>query len=304
MDCHHIEERLSSYVEGSISSEERILIEEHVKVCRKCNESLDDLRKTIEYVRHLKEIEPPAWLTQKIMAKIESAPKPEKGIWRKLFYPLHVKLPIEAAAVVLIAVTAIYIFKSVQPEVRFAKVPSEETAPQILLEQKDATGKESSIKKGSESEKPATAGKPERAHTRGEAMKTPEPAKQDRVMHSPGAPVKDEPTQKALSGIPQTKVFAERKKDVTSLTVRVKDRETAGKELQKALIQLGGKVTSRESFGDRDILTAELDSKKLQELIERMKLLGEVEGKERASEGPEGDGSIRIEILNISMRPQ
>jgi hypothetical protein len=135
-------------------------------------------------------------------------------------------------------------------------------------------------------------------------MKTPEPAKQDRVMHSPGAPVKDEPTQKALSGIPQTKVFAERKKDVTSLTVRVKDRETAGKELQKALIQLGGKVTSRESFGDRDILTAELDSKKLQELIERMKLLGEVEGKERASEGPEGDGSIRIEILNISMRPQ
>jgi hypothetical protein len=30
----------------------------------------------------------------------------------KLFYPLHIKLPIEAAGIVLVAITALFVFKT------------------------------------------------------------------------------------------------------------------------------------------------------------------------------------------------
>src|SRR4030043_1736421 len=139
MDCSDIQEKLSAYIEGVISSEEKALIEEHLKSCRKCGESLADLRKTMEYVKNLEEIEPPEWLTQKVKARGRSEVKPKKGILQKLFYPLYIKIPLEAAAALLIAVTAIYIFKTIQPEVKLAKIPSEEIVTQIPSQEKRGT---------------------------------------------------------------------------------------------------------------------------------------------------------------------
>lgn len=81
----------------------------------------------------------------------------------------------------------------------------------------------------------------------------------------------------------------------------MKDIGTASKEIEKAVTQLGGKVTGSESIGDKNVLTAELDSKKLKELIEKMKLIGVVEEKERALEGHGGDIEIRIEIMKIGV---
>src|SRR3990170_3442086 len=125
MNCQDIQQKLSAYAEGIFSPEEKILIEEHLKSCLKCQESLADLRKTIDYVHRLEDVEPPTWLTQKVMAKIKAEAQPKKGIFQKLFYPLHIKLPIEAVAVIFIAVTALYIFKSIQPEIKLAQAPSE-----------------------------------------------------------------------------------------------------------------------------------------------------------------------------------
>ncbi len=73
----------------------------------------------------LKDVEPPAWLTQKVMAKIKAEVQPKKRIIQKLFYPLHIKLPLEAVVTALIAVITIYIFKTMQPEMKLAQAPSE-----------------------------------------------------------------------------------------------------------------------------------------------------------------------------------
>jgi anti-sigma factor RsiW len=142
MECNDVQEKLSAYVEGIISPEERTLIDEHLTSCLKCNESFADLKKTVEYIHNLEDIEPPTWLTQKVMARIRSEAKSDKGILQKLFYPLHIKLPIEAVAVIVIAVTALYIFKTIQPVVRLAKTPSEHVRTQIPLQEKDTLQKE------------------------------------------------------------------------------------------------------------------------------------------------------------------
>ena len=142
MECNDVQEKLSAYVEGIISHDEKMLIDEHLTLCQKCCESLADLEKTVEYINNLEDIEPPTWLAQKVMARIRSEAKSNKGILQKLFYPLHIKLPIEAVAVIVIAVTALYIFKTIQPVVRLANAPSEEVTTQSPLQEKDSFQKD------------------------------------------------------------------------------------------------------------------------------------------------------------------
>src|SRR3990170_2704240 len=144
MDCHNIQEMLSSYMEGIISPEESKLIDEHLSACSKCKEALYDLKKTLEYVQNLEDVEPPEWLTQTVMTKIRSETEPRKGILQKLFYPLYIKLPIEAVAVVLMAVTVLYIFKTIQPEIKPAKAPSPITKQDEIRPSAGAVAKDES----------------------------------------------------------------------------------------------------------------------------------------------------------------
>ncbi|HXX56728.1 MAG TPA: DUF2275 domain-containing protein [Thermodesulfovibrionales bacterium] len=127
MDCKTIQESLSAFIDGALSAEEKLLVEEHLKSCSKCGEALGDLRKTVERVRQIEEVEAPPWLAEKIMARVRSERPPKRGLFRTLFYPLRIKLPIEACAAILIAVVAMHILKPMQPEMRLAKAPSEET---------------------------------------------------------------------------------------------------------------------------------------------------------------------------------
>ena len=324
MDCSDIQEKLSAYIEGVISSEEKTLIEEHLKSCRKCGESLADLRKTMEYVKNLEEIEPPEWLTQKVMARVRSEVKPKKGILQKLFYPLYIKIPLEAAAAILIAVTAIYIFKTIQPEVKLAKIPSEEIVTQIPSQEKRETppideSKEKAIlpspplekgdKRGFEAEQTVPLKKPEimdkPAVPKAPAMVT----KQEEIRPFAGALAKDEPSRETLSAAPKAKALAEMKREGISLTVDVKDVETDSKEIEKILMQCGGKVIKTELLENKIVLFAEINPEAVKGLIEKLKLIGNVkekgvdlEGLKVAATRSRGNIEIRIEIVRVPMQ--
>jgi len=311
MECNTIQEKLSAYIEGVISSEERMLVDEHLKSCQKCNECLADLRKTVEYVNNLKDLEPPVWLTQKVMARIRPEAKFEKCFLQKLFYPLHIKLPLEAVAAILIAVTALYVFKTLQPEVKLAKAPSEDVTPQVLLQEEDTTQKDVKGEGGifnkskhapaKPARQPIPAGKPGTADEYAEATKPPELfLKQDEVVPSAVSPPKNGLKREALSAAPQLKASAERKKDSISLTVNVKDIDTARKEIEKAVMQFTGKITKTESSENREVLTVELGPEKLRKLIEKIKLIGKLKEKEVTVEAREGNIEIKVEIMEKS----
>ncbi len=123
MECKGIREKLSAYLEGALSSEEKRLIEEHLNSCQQCSSAVEDLKKTGEFLKNLEEVEPPAWMTRKIMARVRAEQEKKRGIFQKLFYPLHIKVPIEAMATVLIAVLAVYVFRAVEPEMKSIPVP-------------------------------------------------------------------------------------------------------------------------------------------------------------------------------------
>ena len=136
MDCKRIEEKLPAYLERALPPEEEKLIEAHVAACPNCRITLENLVQAGKLVRELEEAEPPPWLKQRVMARVREERERREGFLRRLFYPLHIKIPATALATVLIAVFAVYVFRAVEPETRYLhKAPSE---PGLAAPEKEA----------------------------------------------------------------------------------------------------------------------------------------------------------------------
>jgi hypothetical protein len=121
--CAHCKEQLSTYLDGTITTEEQERIEEHLSTCEQCRAVLSELKKTRETLRNLEEIEPPPWFTQKVMNRVRQEAVRKKGLFQKLFYPFHVKIPIEAFAACLVVVLALFIYKNIEPEMKALHEP-------------------------------------------------------------------------------------------------------------------------------------------------------------------------------------
>ncbi|OGW35435.1 MAG: hypothetical protein A2X58_11485 [Nitrospirae bacterium GWC2_56_14] len=128
MNHNEIRHMLSEYIDGAVSPEDRTAIEEHLKTCERCSDALKELRQTVAVIRTVEELDPPAWMTQKIMAKVrvEAA---KKSWFHRFFFPLHIKLPLEAVGVLFLAVTAVFIYQNIQPSMRTPNPLVEEYAP-------------------------------------------------------------------------------------------------------------------------------------------------------------------------------
>jgi hypothetical protein len=133
MEHDYIRHRLSEYIDGSITAQEKTELEEHLRTCAACSDALRELQKTIEHIKTIEEIEPPAWMTQKIMATVRAAAEEKKSLFQRLFYPLKVKLPIQAIAVLFLAVTGFYIYQNIQLAERASEAPSQEFAAKKLV---------------------------------------------------------------------------------------------------------------------------------------------------------------------------
>ena len=118
MICKDIEGKLAAYQEEALSPEEKSLVEAHLGTCAKCSSLLADLKKTVDLLKDLPEVEPPPWFTQKIMAQVREESEQKGGLLRKLFYPFHIKIPIEAFATLLVVVIGVHIFRATAPEIR------------------------------------------------------------------------------------------------------------------------------------------------------------------------------------------
>ncbi|HEY6872483.1 MAG TPA: DUF2275 domain-containing protein [Geobacteraceae bacterium] len=109
MNHAEIRRKLSAYLDNAVTKGEKAQIEAHLAQCGNCRGALADLERTVGHLKSLPEVEPPPWLADRIMAHVRDAAVPEPGLWRRLFLPLRVKLPIEALAVVFVCVTGYYL---------------------------------------------------------------------------------------------------------------------------------------------------------------------------------------------------
>jgi hypothetical protein len=118
MTCKGINNLLSAYLDGLLPREEKMRVEEHLKSCSLCSQDFAGLKKTVDLLQNLPEVEPPPFFEQRIMAAIREEGKQKDGILRKFFFPLHIKIPLQALTTILITVFAFYVYQKSDPEVK------------------------------------------------------------------------------------------------------------------------------------------------------------------------------------------
>ena len=309
MECKDIQKRLSAYIEKAVSSKQKAAIDKHLKQCKGCRQDLADLKKTIQYVQQLKDVEPPRWLAQRVMARVRAEAEQKPGIVKRLFYPIHIKIPLEAIAVIFLAVGTIYVFKTMQPQMQLAKIPTEtrEMAPAPAT----AQTKEVPAALSKESPAPARAGDQlmydkkleiQEEKSLGKAKAPAAMPEQERAAPAASAAYRDESERRGLLA-PQAaspRKAAEGKAKEVHFLVTVDDLDTASRDIAETLRQLGGRAITTEPLKNKAVIDAEIDANKLQELTDQLHLIGEVQKKGLAMETREGNVEIRIDLEKTS----
>lgn len=117
-DHSDIQKRLSAYCGNDLTPHECTLVEEHLKVCPECRSELAELQTTMKLLRTTPDIEAPPWLTTRIMAHVHEQQQNRSSWLKRLFFPLHIKLPLEGLAVLFVCVTGFYLSQQVGTELQ------------------------------------------------------------------------------------------------------------------------------------------------------------------------------------------
>jgi len=123
MTCEDRAKKLPAYLEGELPPQESEEFKAHLASCETCRGTLKDLKAADRLVRNLGEVSPPPWLKQQIMTRVQEAHAERERFWRKFFFPLHIKIPVQAFAVIVVSVLAFYIYRQDEPRMRMQGMP-------------------------------------------------------------------------------------------------------------------------------------------------------------------------------------
>ncbi len=129
MNCQEVQIELPNYLEKSLDSLRMKNIEMHLLSCPLCHEEADGILDCVKQVAQLPRVDPPAGFAQRIMAQVrEIEVKPM--FWQRISPPLKIGMPMQAAAVVLVAILAVFLYqkesqiKNNRPDELSAPVPA------------------------------------------------------------------------------------------------------------------------------------------------------------------------------------
>jgi hypothetical protein len=355
MTCKEMKDLLPGMIDGALPEAEKKAIEAHLATCASCGKALADIRTSDARVKSLEDVEPPAWLKTRVMARVREEAGQKEGIFRKLFYPLHVKVPIQALATVLIAVVAWNVYKTGEPEFRqmapppvavqevpHAQAPREAApaagpakrdespairekkafAPPPVQVQEPAPQQEATVREetAADAEKPlerlraakrAVAPQKDEGVRRGTGEARPGEA--DRALEAPaqaqdqqqklkatkapvGAVAKEAGKQEARpAASPMISAAVTPRPDLEA-TLRARAPEAAASEVETILKQASAEAVERQDREGRVILTARIQTERLETLRERLKSLGPLHESVHVAPRPGGSLTIRIEI--------
>ena len=131
MTCHDARPQLSALLDDALSVAEHQALEAHLAGCAECRRELEQLRGTVALLGRLPPAHAPAGFVDRVM---DAAYRPPW--WRRLldtlFRPLRVKLPLEAAAALLVGVSALYVYQHAPEVQELARQESPASGPASL----------------------------------------------------------------------------------------------------------------------------------------------------------------------------
>jgi hypothetical protein len=116
MDCEQVRNLLSDLLDGSLPDDVRTGVNGHLQECLPCRAEREGLEDTLHALRTLPAGKAPAELLERVRRGIAREQARGAPLWKRLFLPAHIKIPLEAAAVVLITLLVIGTQKQELPE--------------------------------------------------------------------------------------------------------------------------------------------------------------------------------------------
>lgn len=111
-------ERFTARIDDVLEAGERARLDEHLAGCADCRRDLDRLERTVAMLRRARPVHAPAGFAERVVAA--APPVRRRRVARALFRPLRVKLPLQAAALLVVAVTAAWLYRG-EPELQDAR---------------------------------------------------------------------------------------------------------------------------------------------------------------------------------------
>ena len=122
MSCRETQDLFSAWVDGMLSGEARATLEAHLTTCADCRRELERFRRTVELLHAVEPVRAPVGFVDRVVVASRPAPWYRRLV-RRLGRPIPVAVPIQAAGLVLVALTAVYLWQRVPavPPLRHAE---------------------------------------------------------------------------------------------------------------------------------------------------------------------------------------
>lgn len=102
---------LAAMAGDDLPAADRALLQNHLADCAACRTELAQLEAVVRAVRMTPDVDPPAWLVTRVMARVRDEAVHRRSWLSRLFLPLHIKLPLEGFALLMICVIAWYVMQ-------------------------------------------------------------------------------------------------------------------------------------------------------------------------------------------------
>ncbi len=128
MDCERVKGLLSDYLDGTIPESDLAEVDDHLRRCSPCASEAEGLKETVDLLHALPRVKAPPELLEKVRMEI-ARDTDRKPLWKKIFLPAHVKIPLEAAAVAALFLLVVATQREQAPrEIPSSGMPAGETA--------------------------------------------------------------------------------------------------------------------------------------------------------------------------------
>lgn len=201
MKCDDVKLLLDEYLEGSLPAGDAAQVKEHLGKCAGCRGELQFLRKYLKKTGSFPVLRAPDDFLENIHRKIDAPAR--NALVTRLFFPLKIKVPLEAAALLALAVTGLLIFKPFRPEMADYKAEGPERP--LAMEDEAAMNRDRDASRG---EKPSAIMDMARKKTAG-------PAADSRIVSRAADMVASEPSLSEQESMEKGKVYGGGRAEVT-----------------------------------------------------------------------------------------
>ena len=110
MNCEEVRSYLTDYLDKTLDVATTTRVATHIISCPPCRAETSEISDCIQQVAGLPLVDPPLGFAQRVMAHVRDI-EPEPSIWQRWFLPFGNKVPLQAAALVVVAVLAGFLYQ-------------------------------------------------------------------------------------------------------------------------------------------------------------------------------------------------